>query len=209
MTGCFIPSAPTTASAGGGTLNAIECGLRDGLYFEPTRVSDKLLSTILPNWKIRRRGRPFPLACSAIPSTRASPPLPATLVRRGDRRLLHCPRRQPAGARLRLFRGGVGRAGGGQAAHPRRSWTHRRQHSQATGAAAARVMSIPGQGAAAHKDFSSGWTGRISESAGYCKIPCLCRLTGVRWIGGLSELRRVKRVAHPPSLLPVQLGHAF
>jgi hypothetical protein len=32
----------------------IEYGLRDGLYFEPTRVSDKLLSTILPNWKIRR-----------------------------------------------------------------------------------------------------------------------------------------------------------
>ena len=33
-------------------------------------------------------------------------PLPAALVRRRDRRLLHCPGRQRAGARLRLFRGG-------------------------------------------------------------------------------------------------------
>jgi hypothetical protein len=30
-----------------------------------------------------------------------APPLPATLVRRGDQRLLHRPRRQRAGARLR------------------------------------------------------------------------------------------------------------
>ena len=33
------------------------------------------------------------------------PPLPAPLVCRGDRRLLHRPRRQRAGARLRLLRG--------------------------------------------------------------------------------------------------------
>ena len=30
----------------------IEYGLRDGLQFEPTRVSDGLLSSILTNWKI-------------------------------------------------------------------------------------------------------------------------------------------------------------
>jgi hypothetical protein len=71
----------------------IECGLRDGLYFEPTRVSDKLLSTILPNWKIRRRGRPFPLACSAIPSTRAPRRLPPPWSVEETRRLLHRPRR--------------------------------------------------------------------------------------------------------------------
>ena len=48
----------------------------------------------------------------------ASAPLPAALVRRGDRRLLHRPGRQRPGARLRLFRGGAGTALGGAAAHP-------------------------------------------------------------------------------------------
>jgi hypothetical protein len=32
----------------------IEYSLRNGLHFEPTRVSDELLSTILTNWKIKR-----------------------------------------------------------------------------------------------------------------------------------------------------------
>ena len=44
-------------------------------------------------------------------------PLPAALDGRGDGRLLHRPRRQRAGARLRLFRGGAGTPRGGQAAH--------------------------------------------------------------------------------------------
>ena len=37
----------------------IEYGLRDGLQFEPTRVSDELLSTILTNWKITRAADRF------------------------------------------------------------------------------------------------------------------------------------------------------
>jgi hypothetical protein len=45
--------------------------------------------------------------------------------------LLHCPRRQPAGAHLRLFRGGAGTPCCNQAAHARRSPAHRRQHRQA------------------------------------------------------------------------------
>jgi hypothetical protein len=36
-----------------------EYGLRNGLHFEPTRVSDGLLSTILPNWKINARPPAF------------------------------------------------------------------------------------------------------------------------------------------------------
>jgi hypothetical protein len=39
-----------------------------------------------------------------------SPPLPAALGRRRDGRLLHRPRRQRAGARLRVLRGGAGAA---------------------------------------------------------------------------------------------------
>jgi hypothetical protein len=61
--------------------------------------------------------------------------LPAALVRRRDRRLLHRPRRQRAGPRL-YFRRRAGTALGGQAAHPRRGPTHRRQHRQASRPAA-------------------------------------------------------------------------
>jgi hypothetical protein len=32
----------------------IKHSMQDGLHFEPTRMSDELLPTILPNWKIRR-----------------------------------------------------------------------------------------------------------------------------------------------------------
>ena len=50
------------------------------------------------------RGRQDCVKWSKSPVSFASPPLPAALVgRRGQRELLH-PRRQRAGARLRLFR---------------------------------------------------------------------------------------------------------
>ena len=49
----------------------------------------------------------------------ARAPLPAALDRRGDRRLLHRTRRQPAGARLRVFRGRAWAAIGGQTARAR------------------------------------------------------------------------------------------
>jgi hypothetical protein len=75
----------------------IEYGLRDGLYFEPTRVSDKLLSTILPNWKIRRAAvrfrwhvAPFQVP---VPQRRFPPPWSVEETRR----LLHRQGRQPAG----------------------------------------------------------------------------------------------------------------
>jgi hypothetical protein len=55
-----------------------------------------------------------------------APPLPAALDRRRDGRLFHRPRRQRAGARLRLFRGGVRPALGGSTTHPRRGPAHRR-----------------------------------------------------------------------------------
>ena len=47
-----------------------------------------------------------------------SAPLPAALVRRGDRRLLHRSRRQRAGARLRLFRGRARSLPGGPSCSP-------------------------------------------------------------------------------------------
>ena len=56
-----------------------------------------------------------PLAWPVVHSAAAEvPPLPAALDRRGDRRLLHRPRRQWAGAWLRLFRGGAWTPLGGQ-----------------------------------------------------------------------------------------------
>ena len=58
----------------------IEDGMRDGLHFEPARMSDELLPRILPNRKIKRAAvrvlwytAPFQLPCR--------PPLPAALVR--------------------------------------------------------------------------------------------------------------------------------
>jgi hypothetical protein len=37
----------------------IEHGVRNGLHFEPARMSDELRPTILPNWKIKRAAVPF------------------------------------------------------------------------------------------------------------------------------------------------------
>jgi hypothetical protein len=46
-----------------------------------------------------------------LPAALVGSPLPAALVRRKDGRLLHHPRRQRAGARVCLFRGGAGASG--------------------------------------------------------------------------------------------------
>jgi hypothetical protein len=50
----------------------IEYGLRDGLYIEPTRVSDKLLSIILTNWKITPSVSASP--SGTMPEPRRFPP---------------------------------------------------------------------------------------------------------------------------------------
>ncbi len=64
-------------------------------------------------------------------------PLSAALDRRREQQcVLHCPRRQRAGARLFLFRGRARSALGGQAAHPRRGPPHGGELRQAAGAAA-------------------------------------------------------------------------
>jgi len=86
--------------------------------------------------------------------------LPTALVRRGDGRLFHRPRRQRAGARLRLFRGGAGPTRGGQAPHLRRGSAHRRQHRQA-GASRETLETIggllwPGAGPSAAKAYPLG-----------------------------------------------------
>ena len=56
----------------------IEHGVRHGLHFGPARMSDDMLPTILPNWKIKRRVARFLVAYSAIPvavpSRRVPPP---------------------------------------------------------------------------------------------------------------------------------------
>jgi hypothetical protein len=66
----------------------------------------------------------------------------AVEARRGA--LLHRPRRQRAGARLRVFRGGAGTAICGASALPRRGPAHRRQHHQAAGGAAEGLTQVIG-----------------------------------------------------------------
>ena len=55
-----------------------EHGVRDGLHYEPARMSDDMLPTSLPNWKIKRPVARFLVAYSvipvAVPSPQFSPP---------------------------------------------------------------------------------------------------------------------------------------
>jgi hypothetical protein len=67
-------------------------------------------------------------------------PLPAAVVRRGNRRLFHRQGPERAGAGLRLLRGGAGPTVGCPVAHPRRGPAHRRQHRQAAGTVAVGSM---------------------------------------------------------------------
>ena len=64
-----------------------EYGLRNGLQFEPARVSDGLLSAILTNWKITR---------AAVCCYCASAPLPSALVGRDPDTKLADLRHRPA-----------------------------------------------------------------------------------------------------------------
>jgi hypothetical protein len=107
-----------------------------------------------------------------------------------DGRLLHRPRRQRAGADLRLFRGGAGKTGGGEATHARRGAAHRGR--DANGHATQRAWRL---------DFSRGrWHHRVCiKSRGWSALANLPNRA--RWFPqGDAAKSATKRSREKPAL---------
>jgi hypothetical protein len=103
------------------------------IYSSLRTLEPKTSKAFPSRWEPGRR-------CGKV-TTAAPALLPAAVVRRRGRpqagsAVLHRPRRQRAGARLRLFRGGARPSLGGASPHARRGPAHRRQHRQVAGASA-------------------------------------------------------------------------